>query len=133
MREILLNVKINWRRRLINMLDKLFILAVDFDGTLCEDKFPEIGEPKERNIQFVLELERLAKNMNPADNREYKRILWTCRHGEHLDKAIAWCKEQGIEFDEVNTNIPEVKELFKTDTRKVYANKYFDDKVIKAI
>ena len=29
------------------------IIAVDFDGTLCEDRWPEIGEPNQEVIDYV--------------------------------------------------------------------------------
>lgn len=94
------------------------ILAVDFDGTLCRDAYPEIGEPQEHIISLV------------KSYRDYgwKVVLWTCRNREALEAAVAWCKEQGLEFDAVNENIPEVKELFGGDTRKVFAEVYLDDK-----
>ena len=72
------------------------IYAVDFDGTLCQDKFPEIGEPKEDIIQIIKEYKSFG----------WKIILWTCRNKEHLTKAVEWCKERGLEFDAVNDNLP---------------------------
>lgn len=106
-------------------MDKLpYTIAIDFDGTLCEDKFPEIGAPKKCLISLLVEYKKLRPDI--------KYILWTCRdnHDEErrLDKAVAWCKEQGLEFDAVNDNLPEVKAMFNNDTRKVFANMYVDDK-----
>ena len=54
-------------------------------------------------------------------------ILWTCRTGEALEEAVEWCKKQGLEFDEVNANIPEAVALFGAESRKIYANLYIDD------
>lgn len=96
------------------------IVAVDFDGVLVEDRFPHVGEPRTRVIARVHRYKELG----------YRVILWTCRHGEALEYAVNWCKEQGIEFDAINENIPEVKEMFGTDTRKVYADFYIDDKSV---
>lgn len=95
-----------------------FIIAVDFDGTLVEDKYPEIG-PK---IDLVFEAVKRWKRMG------YKIVLWTCRDGEPLKEAVSFCLNNGLVFDAVNRNIPEVVELFQNDTRKVYANFYLDDK-----
>ena len=95
-------------------------MAVDFDGTLCQDKYPEIGEPKEDIIELVKSYQRQG----------WRLILWTCRTDEYLEAAVNWCKEHGLVFDAVNTNIPEVKALFGGDTRKVFADKYLDDKNI---
>ena len=94
------------------------IVAIDFDGTLCEDKFPEIGMPLGKNIEVVKKLREAG----------HKTILWTCRKGEVLDQAVAWCQEQGLVFDSVNQNIPEIQQKWGGDTRKVYCDYYIDDK-----
>lgn len=94
------------------------IIAVDFDGTLCENKWPEIGEPNKELITY------LKKRQEAGD----KLILWTCRVGEILDNAVTWSAEQGIIFDAVNENLPEVLEWMGGDTRKIFANEYIDDR-----
>lgn len=95
-----------------------YIVAVDFDGTLCEAKFPEIGAPKTKVINTIKEYKAYG----------WKIILWTCRNREYLDKAVEWCKKQGLEFDAINENLPEVEEMFGGYTRKIYADVYIDDK-----
>ena len=95
-----------------------YIVAVDFDGTLCENAFPEIGAPKHDVIQTVKEYRKYG----------WKIILWTCRNGEHLANAVKWCKHHGLEFDAVNENLPEVEEVFGGWTRKIFADVYIDDK-----
>lgn len=97
-----------------------FIIAVDFDGTLVTDKFPEIGD-KDKMLFTVCNLWKEAGA---------KLILWTCRHGEALIKAIDFCNRNGLYFDAINENIPEVQALYGTDTRKVYADVYIDDKAV---
>lgn len=94
------------------------VYAIDFDGTLCRDKFPEIGEPFLNRIETV---KRLQEDGN-------KVILWTCRREESLTAAVEWCKQHGLIFDAVNENLPEVQEKWKGDTRKVYCDFYIDDK-----
>ena len=94
------------------------IIAVDFDGTLCENNWPEIGEPKFGTIAYLLKEKKQGA----------KLILWTCRVGEMLEKAVAWCSEHGLEFDAVNENLPEIIESFGSDTRKIFANEYLDDR-----
>lgn len=68
------------------------IIAVDFDGTIAKNAFPEIGAAVPGAIQW---LQRLA-----ASGAEL--VLWTSRYGEHLDEAVAWCRHQGIPFNHVN-------------------------------
>ena len=94
-----------------------FIIAVDFDGTLCADCHPNIGRPNVELIAFLLW----------AQMEGAKLILWTCRQGRALDDAVAWCREHGLEFDQVNENLPEMVQQYRTDSRKVYADLYIDD------
>lgn len=107
-----------------NFSDLPKIIAVDFDGTLVEDKWPEIGKPNKEMFEF---LKYLQKEHN------IKLILWTSRTDRHLINAIEFCKAQGMEFDAINENLPEVKAFTGRDTRKVYADIYLDDKSIPAI
>ena len=99
------------------------IYAVNFDGTLCENKWPDIGEPNTR----LIELLKKEQTSGAA-----KLILWTCRVAEKLDNALAWCKEQGLTFDAVNENLPESQEMFGGDPRKIFAHEYIDDRSGKA-
>lgn len=94
------------------------ILAVDFDGTLVENKFPEIGAIRETMLRAV----------KAYQSAGWRIILWTCRTGDMLEAAVNFCKEHGLVPDEVNRNIPEVQEVYGGDTRKVFANMYIDDR-----
>ena len=96
-----------------------YIVAVDFDGTLCENAFPEIGKAKEEVINTVKYYQKVLG---------WKTILWTCRNKEHLTQAVAWCEAHGLKFDAVNENLPEVEETFGGYTRKIFADVYIDDK-----
>ena len=93
------------------------IYAVDFDGTLCESKWPGIGAPNKKLIQHLVQ--RRAEGA--------KVILWTCRVEEHLKEAVDWCGKFGLEFDAVNDNLPENIEKYGNNPRKVYATCYIDD------
>ncbi|HAG68503.1 MAG TPA: hypothetical protein DCL38_00855 [Lachnospiraceae bacterium] len=94
------------------------IIAVDFDGTLCLDCYPEIGAPNLRLIRILKEL-RLGGS---------RLILWTCRCGEPLRNALKWCEYHGLVFDAVNENLPEILEKYGTDSRKIFADVYIDDR-----
>ena len=68
-------------------------IAVDFDGTIVEDKYPGIGKP----LMFAFEtLELLQKD-------GHRLILWTYRHGQELDDAVEFCESKGIVFYAVNS------------------------------
>ena len=97
------------------------VWAVDFDGTLCENWWPNIGPPN-------LELIALLKSAHKAG---IALILWTCREGELLYNAIDWCIQQGLTFDAANENLPEVIEAYGgTNPRKISASLYLDDRAV---
>jgi hydroxymethylpyrimidine pyrophosphatase-like HAD family hydrolase len=94
-------------------------IAVDFDGTIVEHMYPEIGKEKLFAFQTLKELEKKGA----------KLILWTFRTGKELDDAVEYCRKNGIEFYAVNKNYPE--EIFNdTVSRKIDADIYIDDKNI---
>lgn len=97
------------------------ILAVDFDGTLSFGKWPEVGPANDELIEI------LKKRKGTGD----KLILWTCRSGEALDNAVDWCKEQGLDFDAINDNLPELVELYGNNSRKISCDYYIDDRALK--
>lgn len=96
------------------------IIAVDFDGTLCENKYPEIGKPK-----FDVIARLFIEQTEGA-----KIILWTCRTGRHLKDAVKWCENIGLHFDAVNENLPEIIKSFGGDNRKIFANECWDDRAV---
>ena len=96
------------------------IVAVDFDGTIVRDNYPEIGEP---NLNMIAVLKNLSK-------MGVKLILWTCRDDDLAQEAVEFCKSYGLEFNAVNENVIESKTLTGNDNRKVYADLYIDDKAI---
>jgi hypothetical protein len=94
------------------------ILAVDFDGTLVDNKFPEIGEVNPM----------IWKAVSAHQAAGWKIILWSCRTETMLQDAVKFCEERGLTFDAVNENLPEVQAYYGGDTRKVFANMYIDDR-----
>lgn len=95
-------------------------IAVDFDGTIVEHKYPKIG----KEIPFAIEtLQALA-----ADG--HKLILWTSRDGELLEEALDFCHHRGLDFYAVNSNYPPGA-LFRQQAGrscKVVADIYIDDR-----
>ena len=95
-------------------------IAVDFDGTIVEHKFPSIG--KER--PFACETLRQLS----ADG--HKLILWTVRSGNLLEEALDWCSQRGLNFYSVNSNYPPGS-LFDGSrdlSPKIEADVYIDDR-----
>lgn len=97
------------------------IVAVDFDGVLCEDEFPAIGQEDPTMVAAVRRLREAGHEV----------VLWTSRTGERLREALDWCRWRGLEFDAVNDQAPsnaeEFGDLYPQGTRKVYADVYLDD------
>lgn len=96
-------------------------IAVDFDGTIVEHRYPQIG----KELPFAVSTLRQLQKEQP----ELRLILWTVREGELLRQAVEWCRQRGLEFFAVNSNYPE--ELPVTSDyscRKVTADLYIDDR-----
>ncbi|HAF27593.1 MAG TPA: hydrolase [Bacteroidales bacterium] len=93
------------------------IIAVDFDGTIVDHEYPEIGKPK----LFAFD------TLKALQNKGHQLILWTYRAGKELEEAVEYCQKNGIEFYAINKNYPE--EIYdETISRKIYADVYIDDK-----
>ena len=93
------------------------IIAMDFDGTLCELAYPNIDEARVDVISKVQE----------AKEKGHTLILNTCREGIILDRAISWLQiNWGLEFDYVNENYKENLANYPY-CRKIAADIYVDD------
>lgn len=106
--------------RLIGQKDTEKVIAVDFDGTLSLGEWPNIGPANEELISFLKEQKKNGD----------KIILWTCREGDALQEAVRWCEREGLVFDAVNDNIPEMIERYGTNSRKVSCDYYIDDRAV---
>ena len=95
------------------------IVAVDFDGTIVEHKYPEIGQ----EVPFAIDtLKMLIKD-------QHRLILWSVREGALLDEAVEWCRARGVEFYAVNKDYPEEeKEKNNHFSRKLKADFFIDDR-----
>ncbi|MFO7923320.1 MAG: hypothetical protein R6U58_06475 [Bacteroidales bacterium] len=92
-------------------------IAVDFDGTIVEDAYPDIGKP----MLFAFETLKELQKMN------HQIILWTYRTGAELDEAVGFCRENGLEFYAVNRSYPE-EAYDERDSRKIHAHIFIDDR-----
>lgn len=105
----------------MNLYNKLTI-AVDFDGTIVEDAYPEIGKPR------IFAFETLKKLQEDG----HRLILWTYRYGDRLDDAVAFCKKNGVDFYAVNKSFPE-EEFDNSKSRKIHADLFIDDRNIGGV
>jgi len=92
------------------------IIAVDFDGTIVEHKYPQIG----RTIPFAFD------TLKQLQNESHTLILWTVREGALLQEAINFCADNGLFFFAHNANFPE--EDRATAPRKLKADLFIDDR-----
>jgi hydroxymethylpyrimidine pyrophosphatase-like HAD family hydrolase len=93
------------------------VLAIDFDGTIVDNKYPAIGKPK----LFAFEtLKKLQK-------KGFVLILWTYRSGRSLQEAVEFCRQGGIEFYAVNKSYPE-EDYSEDISRKINADVFIDDR-----
>lgn len=93
------------------------IIAVDFDGTIVEHKYPEIGYER----PFA------TSTLRKLIEEKHQLILWTVRRGKLLDEAVEWCRERGVEFYAVNRNFPEEVVESNGACCKINADLFIDD------
>lgn len=95
------------------------IIAVDFDGTIVDDRYPAIGGFRPGAVECLKKLRAEG----------YSLVLWTCRAGWDLAAAVKACAERGIRFDAVNCNLrSRVVQFDGNDSRKLSADLYIDDR-----
>lgn len=94
-------------------------IAVDFDGTIVEHRYPEIGDPIPDAFEILLKLQ----------NEGHRLILWTYRSGKELENAIKYCKSKRLHFYAVNNNFPEER-YNHSYSRKISADLFIDDRNI---
>lgn len=92
------------------------IIAVDFDGTL------QIG--KQPNLDLISRLRQEQRKGNIV-------ILWTCREGASLQKAVQFLRENGLMPNYINQNCPQACHMLGHDPRKIYADIYIDNRAVR--
>ncbi len=103
-------------------MSKLLTIAVDFDGTLVENRYPEIGKP----ILFAFE------TLHRLQQEGHQIILWTYRSGIKLQEAIEFCEAKGITFYAINKSYPE-EDFDNSISRKILADLFIDDRNINGL
>lgn len=96
------------------------IIAIDFDGTIVEDRYPHIGNLRKNSQETI---EQLHKDGHYI-------IIWTCRTGSKRHEVKKFLKENEIPYHQINKSNPENVAKYGLDTRKVFADVYIDDKGI---
>lgn len=94
------------------------LIAVDFDGTIVEHRYPKIG----REIPFAFDTLKMLQREG------HRLILWSVREGKLLEEAVAFCREHGVEFYAVNSNYTEERGKHQHFSRKLKADVFIDDR-----
>ena len=94
------------------------IIAVDFDGTIVEHKYPAIG----KEIPFAIE------TLKKLQQERHFLKLWSVREGPLLEEAVEFCRQRGLEFYAVNSNYAEEKDKSRYYSRKLKADLFIDDR-----
>lgn len=92
-----------------------FVLAIDFDHTLCYSSYPLCG----------LETP-IAEFIRSVQDMDIIIIITTCREGSAADLAKYWLFKHNIRWDYFNENDPARIELYN-DCRKIYCDMLIDD------
>lgn len=93
-------------------------IAIDFDGTIVEHRYPQIGP----EIPFATDTLKMLMQ------ERHRLILWTVREGKLLEEAVEWCRQRGVEFYAVNQDYPEEEKGDKGFSRKLKADVFIDDR-----
>ena len=95
------------------------LIAIDFDGTIVEHRYPSIG----RELPFAID------TLKKLQEEGHRLILWTVREGRLLDEAVEFCRERGLEFYAVNRDYPEEeRERNNHFSRKLKVDLWIDDR-----
>lgn len=84
------------------------IIAVDFDGTIVEHRYPAIGK----------ELPFATSTLRQLMEDGHRLILWTVREGDLLQEAVDFCEQRGVSFFAVNKDFEEEDGTGKHFSRK---------------
>lgn len=96
--------------------EHLYVVAIDFDKTIADNTWPELGVPFEGVRQALLEL---VKN-------DCYIIIWTCRTTRN--EIATWMVENRLPYHAINEQHPHLNKCYGNDTRKIAADIYIDDK-----
>jgi hypothetical protein len=98
-------------------------LAIDFDGTICELAWPEVGAMKPEADIYIRKLYAEGHSI----------IINTCRTGKFEGMAQDFLDEAGIPYHMINSNLPALVALYGQDCRKISADIYIDDKCLMGL
>ena len=105
------------------MMNRPFILSIDFDGTIVGSAYPDIGDLKPNAKEVI----------NKLYDEGFIILINTCRSGIYEGDCYRFLKDNDVKYHYINSNLPSQIEYFKQDCRKISANLYIDDKNLLGI
>ena len=94
------------------------IIAIDFDGTIADSKFPDCGTIKPNAKEVI----------NTLFEAGHEIIIWTCRFEKDEHAAKEFLDNHGVKYHKINEHMDWAIEKFGNNTRKIFADIYIDDK-----
>jgi len=92
-------------------------ICVDFDGTMVDHQFPNVGWAVPGAVDWVKTFQRSGGNI----------ILWTMRSGNTLAEAVEYMEDNGIDLFGVNEN---PSQAGWSQSPKAYGHMYIDDAAV---
>lgn len=104
------------------MKKRKLTLAIDFDDTIVNSKWPDIGELKPFAKEVINEL---------YNDYNCDIIIWTCRENKELQDVYEFLNKNDIKYTTINENTPAIIKCWSNlNCRKVFADLYIDDRGI---
>ena len=94
------------------------IISIDYDDTIVHAAYPEVGFIKPHAAEVI----------NRLYDAGHHIIIWTCRSGDHEQMAAMYLHDMGVKFHHINENHPDNIAQYDSDSRKIFADIYIDDK-----
>jgi hypothetical protein len=114
-----------YNREYLDKVNSPYLIAVDFDETLCMQGWPNIQHGKPINTTINKMKGRIVGTPKTIF------ILWTCREFERMEDAKWWIKENNIPIFYFNEQHPSSREwLDGYHSRKIFAHEYWDDRAV---
>lgn len=98
------------------------VVAIDFDGVIVEEQYPEIGPLRPGAKETIAWLYSTGNAV----------VINSCRAGEEERAMIDFLRTQGIPFHAANENLRHRIEKYGQDCRKIGADLYIDDRSVFA-
>jgi hydroxymethylpyrimidine pyrophosphatase-like HAD family hydrolase len=102
------------------MTKKRLVLGIDFDGTIVEEAFPNIGAIKPKTVELMQE----------AMDKGHLVIVWTARSMKAESDAIDFLNDNNIPYHYVNENPEDPYYIRGEQGRKIFCDYYLDDRAV---